>query len=247
MFPCAKAGLVYFGTMIATAEIFDLIEEHRKRLGLSQAEVALRAFGQNSTAAIQGLRRGKSPGIERLSSMCEVLGIELYIGPKRTPDSNQKRSNHEAMAILNDFAFVDRFDVALSAGPGAAGDNARHLAPVAFRNDWLIQQGLRADRCVVCNVRGNSMEPILFDGDLVLLNKNRSEMQDGQIFGVVDIEGDVRIKRLEQVKDGILLRSDNPESPTELRLGEDANRVRIIGALAWSSHTHTAALPRVER
>jgi len=226
--------------MIETAEIYALIEEYRKKLGLSQAEVALRAFGQDSSAAIQGLRRGKSPGIERLSAMSEVLGLELYFGPPRRSEAVLPLSNHQKVELLSDFAFVERFDVSLSAGPGANGDNAKKLSPVSFRRDWLSEKGLLADKCVVCSVGGNSMEPLLFEGDLVLLDRRQADLRDGQIYGVVDIEGDTRIKRIELIDNGLLLRSENPDCPTELRQGEDANRVRIIGSLAWSGHSHDA-------
>jgi len=230
---------VYFSTIIETAQIYELIEEYRKKLGLSQAEVAYRAFGQDNSAAIQGLRRGRSPGIERLSAMSEVLGLELYFGPPRDT------LKHDFNSLLdlevndrNDFAFVPRFDVKLSAGPGANGDNARELASVAFRNDWMLQQGLLADRCVVTGVSGDSMEPLLFDGDLVLIDKRKADLQNGQVYAFVDVEGDVRIKRLEKIDGGILLRSDNPEHATDLRMGQDANQIDVIGRLVWSGHSH---------
>ncbi|MEH6737468.1 MAG: S24 family peptidase, partial [Sulfitobacter sp.] len=107
----------------------------------------------------------------------------------------------------------------LSAGPGANGDNARPFAPVAFRKEWLSQQGLIADRCVVCGVTGDSMEPLLFDADLVLIDRRVTELRDGQVYAVTDVAGDIRIKRLEKIEGGILLRSDNPSSPTEVRMG----------------------------
>ena len=221
--------------MISTDEIYTLVEERRAALGLSQAEVELRAFGKAGNGSVQNLRRGKAPGIEKLSALLESLGLEMYIGP---PRDKVNRSNHETIALIHEFAFVDRFDIKLSAGPGANGDNARKLAPVAFRREWLSENGLKPDKCVVTGVSGNSMEPMLFDGDLVLLNRNRMDVRSGEIYGLVDIEGDVRIKRIERIKEGIILRSENPDCPSELRLGEDANRVSIIGSLAWSGHTH---------
>lgn len=236
MFPCQFGGLVYFSTVIETAHIYELIEEYRAKLGLTQAEVAYRAIGQDSSAAIQGLRRGRSPGIERLSAMCEVLGLELYFGPPR--DTLKHDFNSLLDLESNDrkeFFFVSRFDVKLSAGPGADGNNDRQLASVAFRKDWMIQQGLNADRC---GVQGISMEPLLCEGDLVLLNRSTADVRSGQIYGIVDIEGDVRIKRIERIENGIILRSEHPDCPSEVRMGEDANRVSIIGALAWSGHTH---------
>jgi phage repressor protein C with HTH and peptisase S24 domain len=51
------------------------------------------------------------------------------------------------------------------------------------------------------------MEPLLFDGDLVLIDKRKADLQNGQVYAFVDVEGDVRIKRLEKIDGGILLRA----------------------------------------
>ena len=178
------------------------------------------------------------PRIDKARKICEALGLEFYIGPPRPASPTVQRSNHETIQLLSDFAFVERFDVSLSAGPGNDGDNSKKLSPVSFRRDYLAERGLIAEKCVVCSIRGNSMEPMLFEGDLVLLDRRQSDLRDGQVYGVVDIAGDVRIKRIEIIDEGLLLRSENPDCPTELRQGEDANRVRIIGALVWSGHSH---------
>ena len=179
------------------------------------------------------------PRIDKAQKICEALGLEFYIGPRRpmtvAPTGEEQ---NQADQPIDDFAFVQRFDVQLSAGPGQIGDNARKLAPVAFRKAWLREQGLRADGCVVTGIVGNSMEPLLFDGDLVLLNTQQTEVRSGQVYGIVDTEGDLRMKRIEKISEGIILRSENIDCPSELRLGDDANRVRIIGTLAWSGHTH---------
>jgi phage repressor protein C with HTH and peptisase S24 domain len=90
------------------------------------------------------------------------------------------------------------------------------------------------------------MEPLLFDTDLVLIDRRVTEPRDGQVYAVTDVAGDIRIKRLEKIEGGILLRSDNSSSPTEVRMGADADRIDIIGRLAWSGHTHdNVAAPRV--
>lgn len=221
-------------------ELLAVIDSRLKELDLTSSAASMKAVGND--ALISNIRRPRHglPSLENLQKLSEVLGLELYFGLPRKTVTPSDRSNHSAIALLKEFAFVDRFDVSLSAGPGTSGDNAHQLAPVAFRRDWLSERGLLADRCVVCSVRGNSMEPLLFDGDLVLLDRRQGDLREGDVYGVVDVEGDTRIKRLERVEGGLLLRSENPDCPSELRQGEDANRVRIIGALAWSGHTHDA-------
>lgn len=221
--------------------LLQVIDSRLKELDMPSKCASILAVGNDALISNMRRERHGMPSIEKLNKLAEVLELELYFGPRRgTVDKSQSpsRSNHEAVALLSDFAFVDRFDVKLSAGPGSNGDNARKLAAVAFRKDWLSERGLRADNCVVCSVGGNSMEPLLHDGDLVLLDRHRRELRNGLVYGITDVEGDVRIKRIERVEQGIILRSDNPECPSELRLGDDANRVKIIGALAWSGHNH---------
>lgn len=210
-------------------------------------ELGTNAFAVEQTAdltkdAIRSVIRPDSkralPRIDKAQKICEALGLEFYIGPPRSGDADIHRSNHETVAILDDFAFVERFDVALSAGPGSATDNARDLAPVAFRRDWLMERGLIAEKCVVCSVTGVSMEPLLSAGDLILLDRRKTELRNGEVYGVVDIEGDTRVKRLERIEGGLLLRSENPDCRTEARMGDDANRVQVIGRLVWSGHAY---------
>lgn len=213
-----------------------------ERRGLSAAAASQAAVGnpsaiKNILALLRRKPGERATALQNLATIADYLGLELQLG---LPPSNHNKAIKKDVKCpkTEDFAFVDRFDVKLSAGPGSNGDNARKLAPVAFRRQWLSENGLKPDNCVVTGVSGNSMEPMLFDGDLVLLNRNRVDLRSGQVYGIVDIEGDVRIKRIERIEEGIILRSENPNCPSELRLGDDANRVRIIGALAWSGHTH---------
>ena len=229
-------------------ELLDAITEALERKGISASAASEMAVGNPSVIKNLMNRRTKIDSqkdtvrnhpIENLLAVAEVLGLELYLGPPRNITEPSDGKN------LGDFAFVKRFDVKLSAGPGANGDNARPLASVAFRKEWLSQQGLIADRCVVCGVTGDSMEPLLFDTDLVLIDRRVTELRNGQVYAVTDVAGDIRIKRLEKIEGGVLLHSDNPTSPTEVRMGDEADRIDIIGRLAWSGHTYeNGKLPR---
>jgi len=69
--------------MSESDRIFELIEQRRKELGLSQAQVSERAFDRSDTSAIQNIRRGSSPSVDKLAALGEALGLEFYFGPKR--------------------------------------------------------------------------------------------------------------------------------------------------------------------
>ena len=60
-------------------------------------------------------------------------------------------------------------DVRLAAGSGTTVENENVAGYVAFRRDWMRRHGLRAERCSLVDVTGDSMEPEHFDGDSALV------------------------------------------------------------------------------
>ena len=95
----------------------------------------------------------------------------------------------------------------------------RSLLPPWIRPSGLI--GLRA--------AGDSMEPTLNDGDVILLDRRDAEPVDGQVFVIYTDDG-LLVKRLREDGDGWELTSDNPVYPPR-RSGESD---RIVGRVAWS-------------
>ena len=199
---------------------------------------------------------GAGPTLTRAKEICDALGLELYIGPPRPSPSN-----HEKMAMAGDeaqgkddaadFDLVERFDVKLSAGPGTDGNNARPLAPVAFRRDWLRDMYLTAKECIVTGISGDSMSPTLADGDLVLVDRRpQPQLSFAQLYALIDVDGQIRVKRIAPIDEGFILYSDNTEYGPEARMGEDAAALRIIGRVVWSGHKHGISikkLPKAER
>ncbi|WPY94712.1 S24 family peptidase [Limimaricola variabilis] len=173
------------------------------------------------------------PSLDKAQEVAEALGLEFYIGPKRAAFSE-----HELVAEDLEYVKVDRFEVQLSAGPGSTPNgDAEKLSPVAFRAQWMAERRLKPATCSVVAVRGDSMEPGLSDGDLVLLDRGERPFVNSRVYGLVDIDGEIRVKRVEKVGGGqILLRSDNPTFETEVRGPEDARHVKIIGRVVWSAH-----------
>jgi phage repressor protein C with HTH and peptisase S24 domain len=109
-----------------------------------------------------------------------------------------------------DFIPVER--VLLKVSAGVTGYQVEHLQgngpPIFFRADWIASKGYRADRLIALRVTGDSMEPNLWDGDLVVLNSADTQPRDGEVF-VANYEGEVVIKRLERNAGEWWLTSDN--------------------------------------
>jgi len=68
-------------------------------------------------------------------------------------------------------------------------------APVFFRKDWVHTNHYKPEKLVAFRVSGSSMEPSLWDGDLVVINLDDTRPTDGDVFAV-SYEGEPGIKRL---------------------------------------------------
>lgn len=163
--------------------------------------------------------------------LADVLGLEFYFGPPRSTGAI------ETVIIGNeDFAPIPRLDARASAGPGAENGDVHVIEKLAFRRDWLDRMGVDATQAVLVQVSGDSMTPGLHDGDLALIDRNRNRVRNGHVYALTDVDGSTRVKRVEVLSDGLILRSDDPSCATEFRRPDEASRVLIIGQVVWSGH-----------
>ncbi|MFN4058184.1 MAG: helix-turn-helix transcriptional regulator [Roseinatronobacter sp.] len=166
--------------------------------------------------------------------LSDVLGLEFYFGP---PREAQQPAQTEVDGTV--FDTVARFDAAGSAGDGVLNLDGPPIDHLAFSKRWLTQNGINAGDCVLIDVTGDSMEPSLYDGDLVMIDRRKTSIRSGRIYAFRDGDG-LRIKRLELIPGAaIILRSDNPKHAPEHRTGEAMNGIseNILGQVVWSGHT----------
>ena len=103
-----------------------------------------------------------------------------------------------------------------------------------YRESFFRKKGVSPDRCRRAKVNGDSMEPSICSGDRVLWVMEPDpqvgcvSITDGAVY-VISVGGEMRVKRLANTKDGIIIKSDNPEYPPEKYLREECDQVRIYG------------------
>ncbi len=119
-----------------------------------------------------------------------------------------------------------------AAGRGAInGEHAPRLQ-LKFRRVSMRQKGLDASACMVTNVRGESMAPLLADGDQVMVDPSQRAIRDGAIY-VCRVDGEAEIvKRLYRRPGGrVLVKSDNPAHPEyEAEIGPG---FEVLGRAVW--------------
>ena len=84
--------------------------------------------------------------------------------------------------------------LATAAGSGALDLDESIKTHAYFRSEWLSKMGLHAGRCRIIGVMGESMEPTLPDGCVILLDRNRTTVLDGRIY-VLRTEDGLIVKR----------------------------------------------------
>lgn len=100
-----------------------------------------------------------------------------------------------------DFPAVKKVNIRVSAGitgfgiDPCTGDDSL----IVFRADWYQSRRLKPENLLALKVSGASMEPNLYDGDVVVMNKADTTLKDGEVF-VFNLDGEVVIKRA--VRDG---------------------------------------------
>jgi phage repressor protein C with HTH and peptisase S24 domain len=81
---------------------------------------------------------------------------------------------------------------------------------VGMRKSWIERTGLHPAQLVAILVKGDSMEPSLYEDDIVVINTADKKPVDGAVFAV-NYEGEAVVKRLVRDAGDWWLTSDNPD------------------------------------
>ncbi|HVF94704.1 MAG TPA: S24 family peptidase [Sphingomonas sp.] len=123
---------------------------------------------------------------------------------------------------------LPRLDVAVSAGAGAFVDGDVVLGAEAIDPALAQRLGLRDGLAAIVRVRGNSMEPGLVDGDLIVVDRaRRSPGARGEVF-VIRVDGTIMVKRVARGAGRPVATSDNPAAPEV-----PAGPIEVIGRVVW--------------
>ena len=182
---------------------------------------ALRNVGRSEKQA--------GPRLSRVEDICSALGLEIYIGPPRTPIPDHQK-------VGDDYVRIPRYEAQLAAGAGSLNAENSPISSLAFRMEWFARKAVNPKRCVIVEVSGDSMEPTVFNGDLVMIDQQATTIRDLRLYAFVDANGDARVKRFQKFKDCLILISDNKSNQAEMRTMDEANQMTIIGQVVWSGH-----------
>ncbi|WP_437890873.1 XRE family transcriptional regulator [Phytobacter sp. V91] len=135
---------------------------------------------------------------------------------------------------LEEFIFVPRYNVAASAGYGEWNDDETPMFTVSFRRYWVVNH-LKADpkKLSVISVHGDSMDGVLNDKDIILVNHGDREPREG--IYVLRLDGQLIVKRVQRLPGAELyITSTNPAyKPFTIDLHNVPSDFDVVGKVVW--------------
>jgi len=192
-------------------------------------------IGRNTTYLQQFVRKGSPRKLEENDrrKLAAFLGVhEAELGAPEDISRAANSNFHSKFPIHHDWLDIPRLYIGASAGPGVIANGVEQpIGAFRFSARWLRGQGLDPAMLSAIQVAGDSMEPLLRDGDEILVDRSPRPLRDG--IHVVRVEDVLLVKRVQTGVPGrLVLESANPAyRAIEL----DPREVEVIGRVVWKS------------
>lgn len=210
-----------------------------------------------STQAVQKWTVNKIPS-NRIKEIAERTGVSeewLVLGKgKPFPDENhdyrdevsvvEQTPKKSIAGVIGQYdeasdthIEIERYDVQLAAGTGTAVWIVRKKNddPILFRKGWYKARRLNPENLRGMYVRGDSMEPYLFNRDTVLIDISDTEISDGEVYAIV-FKNRFYVKELRAIEGGIRIISRNEKyEPMEMldKDWQDERDFQVLGHVVW--------------
>lgn len=204
---------------------------------------SVRAFAKEvgiGQTTIQKYLAGAMPGLENLVILAKRKGVTMDWlatgdGPKHHGGSDHSDEGSPfAPALPSDFRLIPRLEVTAAAGPGSIVEYEQPVEMLAFRADWLRSRGINPLTAHVLTARGDSMEPTIRDGDILLVDSSIDRVMDNAIY-VLFYAGRTLVKRVQLRLDGsVVLKSDNKDIfDDEAVPAAEVAGLNVAGRVMW--------------
>ena len=170
---------------------------------------------RDSSLLAQWLNGTRTPSLTVLAPVLDQLGIRIE-GPGLDMES---------------FALVPKVEAKAGAGSSLMTSDAVE-GHYAFRRTFLNRIGVNEKSAVLMEVMGSSMEPLIRNGDTILVDEHAKEPRDNQIF-LIGLDEELMVKWLQKIPGGWNIHSENPGFPDVAVTGADLESLIVHGRVRW--------------
>ncbi|MHB2265852.1 S24 family peptidase [Aliihoeflea sp. PC F10.4] len=211
----------------------------------------VKAIGQDESVRASGkgwksLSRyfaGHEPPVSVVVGLARAGGVTLDwlatgLGEKRGHSSavrrlrvsNDKREDQQDAALV----LLPRISVEAAAGAGAIVHSEQVDEYVAFSAEWLRARQIRPSSARILTAKGDSMEPTIRDGDMLIVETAIEQAVDNGIY-CLTYNGVLLVKRLFLKRNGgLIISSDNKIAGIDEEIEpHEVPAVHIAGRVMW--------------
>jgi phage repressor protein C with HTH and peptisase S24 domain len=203
--------------------------------------------GLGTQGAVGQYLRGVIPlNLEALMAFARVLEFDPgHISPRLTSRINlltTKLASAETQEFLRsmsvrvverddpEFVQIPMVKLRLEAGVTGFQTEPDRLdgGTLGMRRNWLERNHFDPAKLIAVQVKGDSMEPSLYEDDIVVINTGDTKLIDGSVYAF-NYEGEAVVKRLSRDAGMWWLTSDNPDQRKYHRKSVHGNECIVIG------------------
>ena len=193
-----------------------------KMVGTSTSHISMMETDKSGTSlrTAMGVARALDISLDYLAGWVDdptparTLLVRLHAKIEDSHEIDRGYTLEPAETFEGPTDFIGITEIDGSAGPGAVVYHEGISSQAKFPRQWLSDHRLRARSCRVIRVKGESMEPTLPNGCLVLVDLASDERKQHGIFAIRTGD-ELIVKRLAlDQKLGWLLESDHPDRTT---------------------------------
>lgn len=177
--------------------------------GDSESDAAFSRRIGVATSTWKQYGKGSSPSLDVLLKVADATSVSIeWLAGRAIPQSRELSIDGDGMP--KDMVMVPVIDAQPSAGAGSNVEGEAVTAVIALRRDLVRGLGVSSAGALrVLEARGNSMEPTIRAGDLILVDTAIEQVEDEGVY-VFRFGGALVVKRIRfTVAAGVELISDN--------------------------------------
>lgn len=202
---------------------------HKNKIGLAKAcnvrPSTVTSWFNGDTKVVGSESAIKAATYLGVSSNWLISGVgEMVSQPMFVYDDHQTVDE-------NEYVLIPEYRVSCSAGNGCTlyFEELTDAVKVPYKRSWFQQRQINPEDCKRFAVHGTSMEPVIWDGDIILVDTAPQRIIAGKIYAFMMGE-EMRVKRLYPLLNGSLkVQSINPEVPEETLTQDDLPTFALIG------------------
>lgn len=224
-----------------------------ERLTAAIGTTSVRAIADKagiSEGTVRNLLGGATPRLDNILRIADATGVSAswlatgegtMVAGTAAPGGAQVEApvsaSRQVKEANGEYDLVPLYDVRAAAGHGAVVEDEQVIDSLAFKRQW-IQQELHASPgdLYLIYVDGESMEPTLRPGDVILVDRRSAEAVPRDGIYVLRMDGSLLVKRVQRLPGRqVKVTSDNPAyEPFNLSLETPGEDLAIVGRVVWA-------------